>query len=232
MTESFFLGSSWGLAFFALFPDPKVQGTGLIRLLSSVAFCLGLTALLLGSPSPFMGLGLGALGILAVFCREGLWWPKVLGLVAFFFLSAALAFLHLPDGTFLLFAVASGLLVGAVTYGMLLGHWYLVTPKLSTRPLKLVFLILWPILLFKMAFSGREFFLWDRPHLSSFYLMALSLRIVWGYLIVFVMAVYARRLVGLRSLQSATGMLYAMVFFVLVGELVSHYAAFFWGALL
>ncbi len=65
-----------------------------------------------------------------------------------------------------------------------------------------------------------------------FDLLILSMRVFWGYFGIFVMGFFSWKLVNMRALQSATGMLYAMTFFVLVGELVAGYIYFKTGFLL
>ena len=57
----------------------------------------------------------------------------------------------------------------------------------------------------------------------AFNWLMLTMRVVWGYLIIAVMSYFAWRLVRMRSLQSATGILYAMTFFAIVGELISAF---------
>ena len=59
--------------------------------------------------------------------------------------------------------------------------------------------------------------------------IALSMRFLWGYAILFIMSYFTWKLVKIRSIQSATGVLYVMVFFIWIGELISHYMFFNYG---
>jgi hypothetical protein len=51
----------------------------------------------------------------------------------------------------------------------------------------------------------------------------ISMRYLWGYLAPLVLSFFTFRLCKLRSIQSATGVLYIVEFFVIVGELISVY---------
>lgn len=51
----------------------------------------------------------------------------------------------------------------------------------------------------------------------------ISMRYLWGYGAPFVLSLFTYRLCKLRSIQSATGVLYIVEFFVIVGELISVY---------
>jgi len=59
--------------------------------------------------------------------------------------------------------------------------------------------------------------------------MILLMRIGWGYLIIGIMSYFAWRLIKMRSIQSATGILYVMTFFIFTGELLSGYILFKYG---
>ncbi len=56
--------------------------------------------------------------------------------------------------------------------------------------------------------------------------LVIVMRWLWGYLAIGVLSWFAWRLCKMRSIQSATGVLYIMVFFVFVGELLSIYLYF------
>ena len=114
---------------------------------------------------------------------------------------------------------------------MVMGHWYLVTPKLSENPLKYALYISWVFLVVKMGWTVYGYL--ESPGFFTemttsgggyaFNWMMLTMRIGWGYVVLGIMSIYAYRLVAMRSIQSATGMLYAMTFFVFVSELISSY---------
>jgi hypothetical protein len=116
---------------------------------------------------------------------------------------------------------------------MLVGHWYLNVPGLDIRHLRrmtwflagcLALRILLglvsiatsiPVLSagevspWRVAGIREAFFFWQRVGI--------------GLLAPAVLAVMVDRTVRIRSTQSATGLLYVMVFFVLIGELISRF---------
>jgi DMSO reductase anchor subunit len=120
---------------------------------------------------------------------------------------------------------------------MTLGHWYLVVPKLSEKPLLIVNIIIWIILGIKIPISiksliaHKEFFE-EFTTLGSGYafnLVLLTMRLSFGYLVILIMSIFNWRLLKLRSIQSSTGVMYAMTFFVFIGEMISAYLFFNYG---
>ncbi len=146
----------------------------------------------------------------------------ILGLLVLFFDQSLISF-----SVFL----TSSLFLGIITFAMLLGHWYLVTPKLSEKPLKISMIILWALLVVKLTitttslFNSHDFFMQGTSLGAgySFNWLMLLMRIGWGYMVVGVMSYFTWKLISMRSLQSATGILYVMTFFVFIGELISTY---------
>lgn len=130
-----------------------------------------------------------------------------------------------PYGTAASFLL-SAFTVGTVTTAMLLGHWYLVVPNLSTRPLFLLLGILVTALVAQLALAGAGILLLaGHPPVAArhdFVSGGYSL-VFWGHLAVGV--VLPLVIVGLtfqstrlRSLMSATGLLYVAVVLTLVGQ--------------
>lgn len=121
-----------------------------------------------------------------------------------------------------LLASAAGL--GLATDTMLLGHWYLNVPNLSFEYLKKFSLGVWlalgarvliSVLFVTMCFPEISF--WDP--LDRILPFA---RIVFGAMAIF-FAVLAWRCAKIHSNQSATGILYVVLFFVIVGEMMGAY---------
>jgi len=130
-------------------------------------------------------------------------------------------------------AVAAGALLGAVVVAMDLGHWYLVRARLSETylirfarllglavALRAVLLIVGLVLFGADSIGGlpvylrtvtvdRGFFFWQR--------------IFFGLLGPAVFAYMVSETARIRSTQSATGILYVAVIFVLIGELLARY---------
>jgi hypothetical protein len=133
-------------------------------------------------------------------------------------------------------ALGSSLVLGFVTWGMLLGHWYLVSPGLAATHLsRLVRPLPW-MLLGKAALSGLALALcWDAvlgPGNASLGdvmerspdrvldVVNVWARIPVGLLAPAVMAAMTRVTVAMERTRPATGILYAMCVLVYMGELM------------
>jgi hypothetical protein len=125
----------------------------------------------------------------------------------------------------LLSMIVGGLVVGAVSLGMVLGHWYLVTPRLPEQPLREM--TFW--LLVAMGVQGALIVLAlalprddvlssvDTPILENpFFWM----RVGGGLIFPAVLAWMAYDSSGVRAMQSATGLLYIAMALVLSGEVL------------
>lgn len=123
-------------------------------------------------------------------------------------------------------------LLGISNFSMILGHYYLVVPKLSEQPLLYCLFIFWAVLFLKVIFSlsivlsAAWPYLQEGSELGDGYVynwLFVSMRYLWGYVAPFVLSIFTFRLCKMRSIQSATGILYIIEFFVIVGELISIY---------
>ncbi len=246
IAEFFLLSVAFGVGLFSFLADSKETGAGFLKLVSSIGFtCIGLAlALHLSEESPSKPMAalyiVAFLSFLAIYFFHGEKKSLVMwllygsqniacALVLYFFMS----FKTIPY----FFAATSVALLGVITYLMVMGHWYLVTPKLSVRPLDIGIKICWVVLVLKILWSTTNSF--ENAHYFSagttkaggyaFNWMMLLMRYLWGYVVIGVMSFYTWRLIKIRSTQSATGILYAMTFFVFVGELISIYLHFTYG---
>ncbi len=118
----------------------------------------------------------------------------------------------------LLSLVAGTLALGGALGGLLLGHWYLVSPKMPTRPLQRMNWLLIAGLALEIAVLALSLALFQpQAALSAAQQVPLSYSaILWlraGIGIVFplVLALMVLQCCRLRSLQSATGLLYLAV---------------------
>jgi hypothetical protein len=138
----------------------------------------------------------------------------------------------------LLSLLAGALALGLVTEAMVLGHWYLVSTKLPSRPLEeLTFLLLavlvvqGALLVLNAAIPAREV-----PHSTALLAGSLSsnpafwLRIGVGLIFPLVLAYMAWQSSKERAMMSATGLLYIAVGAVFVGELLARGILFVTGA--
>lgn len=146
-----------------------------------------------------------------------------LGLVAWVF--------RLPTwgyGVVLLSLLVGSLSVGAVSVGMIWGHWYLVTPRLPERPLVHMTLLLLAVLAIQVVVTSVSLALPVRevpasaPELSLGQNPFLWMRIGAGLLFPLVLAWMAWQSSMIRATQSATGLLYIAMGAVIAGEVIAR----------
>jgi hypothetical protein len=128
--------------------------------------------------------------------------------------------------------LTSTLLIGSTLGAMVLGHWYLVDRRMPIEPLRLASAILlfaatariavvaWPAARFWMergAGTGAAEGEW--LHLALLW----TQRALFGLAGPMVLGLMVWQTVRLRATQAATGLLYIVLIFVIVGELTSHY---------
>ena len=134
----------------------------------------------------------------------------------------------LLDGAAIALVVAlSAAVLGAATTGMLLGHWYLVTPALTNRPLLraigvlLVSLVLQAIL-FPLTLRGLAHGSGSLAHPLT---VSPVLSVLWALGAVFlplIAAGLALPTCRLRSFMSTTGLLYLAMIAILPGQLLGQ----------
>lgn len=236
LAEFFLLSLAFGVGSFSFLADTRQTGVGFIKLMACVCGVSLLLSTILSLTYGHWGdgrkilYGIGLLAYWGIFFfhqeekKISMWVLFGVHTLALFF---ALLFFPLFGGKLgpLLFALSSALLIGVISYAMLMGHWYLVTPKLSAAPLKKCHYFLWSILIGKILFI----FFQDQTLFSTghfFHKILFLMRVSWGYGAVGVMSFFSYRLVALRSLQSATGFFYTMTFLVFGGELIALYLFF------
>jgi|SRR5581483_7427275 len=130
--------------------------------------------------------------------------------------------------------VVGALAVGGVSMGMILGHWYLVTPRLPEQPLREVTVLLMVALALQLVILLPNVAL---PHdhiptsteitlgLSPFFWM----RIAGGIAFPLVLTYMAYDSSSMRAMQSATGLLYLAMALVLSGEVLAKALMFVTG---
>jgi hypothetical protein len=123
-------------------------------------------------------------------------------------------------------------LLGISHFAMLLGHYYLVVPKLTEEPLLYCLYIFWILIFLRIISSLAVILTVGLPYLEEgtplgdgyiYNWLFISMRYLWGYIAPLILSFFTFRLCKLRSIQSATGVLYIVEFFVIVGELISIY---------
>jgi hypothetical protein len=127
-----------------------------------------------------------------------------------------------------------GLALGSALAGLSLGHWYLVSPALSLQPLiRLTFLCLGAIVGQIILLPILVLVPGPRPGalqtLLGEYLVFLGVRVVFGLLVPLGATLMTWRTARIRSLDSATGLLYIVAALVLAGEIAARTLYFLTG---
>jgi len=237
----FLLALSLGLACCSFLVPVKLTGAGLCRVLSGV-ISGSLFLILFFLLKEGYAWGPWSLGFF-IFCacfftwevlylkdesKKALYWICYsLTLVCLTGLSALILNLNTAH---LSYFVLNAFFIGSLSYAMILGHWYLVTPKISEVPLLTAIKVFWVFISLKLLLAtsssliGSEVF--DSVQWKSDYMfnwIIYSMRFLWGYVALLILSVFAWKLTKIRSIQSSTGVLYVMVFFIFVGEVASIY---------
>ncbi|HYN47749.1 MAG TPA: hypothetical protein VER83_02720 [Candidatus Nanopelagicales bacterium] len=131
-----------------------------------------------------------------------------------------------------LFALAAA--TGGVFAAMILGHWYLVTPKLSTVPALLLARVMTGVVALQLSLFG----LWvglgigtgqaPLEPLTGPWALFVWLRLVVSLVLPLVVSWAAVQTVRTRSMESATGLLYINVGLIAAGTIVA--AGLYFGA--
>jgi DMSO reductase anchor subunit len=130
--------------------------------------------------------------------------------------------------------LAGAMALGSALTGLSLGHWYLVSPTLSVQPLiRVTFLCLGAILLQAILLPillrgpGADPAAVDRLFAED--ALFLGVRVVFGLLVPAAAAVMTWRTARIRSLDSATGLLYIVAALILAGEIAARTLFFLTG---
>ncbi len=125
--------------------------------------------------------------------------------------------------------ISSALLLGWSLITMLLGHWYLVSPRLTFRHLVIFSWVLMAVIALRLLTVGAgltaaavsEANYWPLLTGLTGQGMFFWFRVLWGLAIPLPLGILSLHCARQRSNQSATGILYVVVAFVLLGELVA-----------
>lgn len=242
VTQTFLLAFAFGTQIYSPVVNTRLTGPGFFKL--GTAIVMGCLVLALGV-SYFMEPGLVprqwfcylALMVLNtgafIFHRDHksfLMWV-IYGIELVLFVS--LIFLTYQNNPLWInFFLGSMALLGISNFAMILGHYYLVVPKLTEEPLIYCLFIFWIVIFLKMTSSLSILMSTGLPYLAEntvlgdgymYNWLFITMRWLWGYVAPLILSFFTYRLCRLRSIQSATGVLYIVEFFVIVGELISVY---------
>lgn len=120
--------------------------------------------------------------------------------------------------------VSSGLLLGTTMIAMLLGHWYLNTPTMQLAPLQRLIqgMTLAVIVRGLVSAAGLYAHLHTSSGVDTTFWIFVAFRWLAGIAGPLAMARMAAQTLKIPNTQSATGILYAGVILVFLGELVSQ----------
>jgi len=126
--------------------------------------------------------------------------------------------------------VLSSLALGSVVVCMILGHWYLVEPGMSVRPLRrTAALFIGAVAARTLAGGFTSVLVWNDLVAGLLAgggvldILFFCQRVLFGLALPLALSWMIWQTVKIRSTQSATGILYVAVVFVLFGEFLSHY---------
>jgi len=149
------------------------------------------------------------------------------GILALTSLAAASGTLSAPLFTAQL--ILSAIALGAVNAAMLLGHWYLVTPKLSPTPLRrMMWVLLGALVLQAIAFVVAIVAISSGP-LGGPVGWLTWLRLVAGILLPIGITLLAMLASRAASLQASTGLLYIGLALVMAGSIAGASLAYWTG---
>lgn len=122
-------------------------------------------------------------------------------------------------------SLTAAAVLGTALVAMTTGHWYLSNAKLPFEILERLCRFLVAALAAKLAVSGT-YAAWrfgEYLRLEGFYIMVMAVRTGAGLVMAMVLALMSLSCAKRHANQSATGILYVAVVFVLIGETMSLY---------
>lgn len=249
LAEFFLLSLGLGLGFFSFLAKTKETGAGFLKVLAALCGSSTLIAFGLhqtyGSPLDVQSVLYMVATIafaLIYFLHQDEKSKFMWALYGLHNIALTLLLIEMNNSNSIqfLFGFTSIMFLGSVTYAMVMGHWYLVTPRLSEKPLLIAMYFTWAFLAVKLVWTINGYI--ENPGYwveftkagggFAFNWLMLTMRAGAGYLVLGIMSIFAYKLIAMRSIQSATGMLYAMTFFVFVAELISMFMFFDYGIFL
>jgi hypothetical protein len=122
--------------------------------------------------------------------------------------------------------LTSAVLLGTAITAMLMGHSYLIAPSMSLTPLMRLLAGLFVAVALRMLLAGLGLWFWtdgfSALRLEGDTVLWLPVRWIVGLAAPLALGWMARESARIRSTQSATGILYVVVIFCFLGELVGQ----------
>ena len=184
--------------------DAQGSATAALRRPLTMAFAAGCVAYLVASiarwPRAALAVGTGLVGLGALVALAAAGGTRSAPLFAGQLVLAALA-------------------LGAVTAAMLLGHWYLVTPRLSPAPLRRMMWILLGTLAIQLVAIAVALVTVGNEPIDGTIAWLTWLRLAVGLLLPMLVTVLALLASRAASLQASTGLLYIGLALVMAGSI-------------
>lgn len=117
--------------------------------------------------------------------------------------------------------LSTAAVLGAALTGMLLGHWYLTTPTMSIQPLSWFARALFAAALVRLVVSGVALGRYGWTATDMTHTLWLVMRLIGGILVPIVTSFMVVRILRYRNTQSATGVLFAGLILVFMGEMTA-----------
>jgi hypothetical protein len=126
---------------------------------------------------------------------------------------------QIPVPLQLLADFSSAAVLGSVLTGMLLGHWYLTTPGMSLKPLLWFCPVIAAAAAARLAATSWALASHGLPPTDLVRTIWLALRLLGGIAAPAAAAIAVRQILRYRNTQSATGVLFAVLILVFMGEM-------------
>ena len=212
-----------GILLFITFVPPSKIGAGFGRFHTILSWVLWVLAFW-GNFSTAFYVFTGFILLACLFSKQDLFYYLFLSLsiiLSLYFM------IHGRPMNFLFSQVPAALVLGSSAVAMLLGHWYLVAPKLPISYLKALTIALIAAILIRSGFL-LEAVLRNQDHLKAIHFYEMYgiffwQRVALGLFLTLILSVLTYFCVKIRSTQSATGILYVVLVFCIVGELIGAY---------
>lgn len=165
--------------------------------------------------------------------------PSLAGIIIIFKILSLWTSLNLLNTPL---TIISGAIFAIALYTMNLGHWYLNVPGLPLKHLKRAVYVFWGLSFLRMVMDIISLFFqsaltqWESHVLLEFmgtlsgFLLILA--VLFGTVFPLICLYFVKGTLDVKSTQSATGILYAILCGVVIGEISSKYYLFKYGVTL
>ena len=191
--------------------DETEKAKGVVQLLNGLLIVAAVTAYV---GHIFWKLGRRTPGRVTIFLSGGLCLTSLI-------VHSLYMITSVPTWLQVLSDLSSAAVLGATLTGMLLGHWYLTTPTMSIQPLTWFAKALFVTAVVRMLASGLTLGRYGWMASETTHTLWLIMRLIGGSLVPLVTSLMVVRILRYRNTQSATGVLFAGLILVFMGEMAA-----------